>query len=90
MKEIMTYGKSYHFVLDNALIAAGGEGGMAVVIDCLTSIIAKMVDPKMLMEYVQACELKLWEYIPKRGRTPDRDFNEKGLAFGTPEILITQ
>lgn len=57
---------------DNVLIAAGGEGGMALVVDFATSMIATIVRREVkVMEYVQAFILAVRSYIPPEEATPE-------------------
>ncbi|PVH73938.1 hypothetical protein DL98DRAFT_594537 [Cadophora sp. DSE1049] len=69
----------------------GGEGGMALVVDFATSMIAEIVRREVkVVEYVQAFMLDVRSYIPPEEATPeDEPYNKDGLLFGNPPILLT-
>jgi len=69
------------------LTVVGGEGGMAVLIDIATSLIAKKLrrDAK-LYSYVDDFALAVRSYVPPE----DESFDKDGLSFGKPPIVMTQ
>jgi len=82
------------------LIAIGGVGGMAIVIELAADLIKKKLDKSAkdnsaqdnaakLNNYVDAFTLAMRSYVPK----PNIESGEQdvgGLEFGNPRMLLTQ
>jgi hypothetical protein len=88
----MIYGGSCSLVRDNVLIAIGGAGGMAVVIDLATVMIEGMLRRSTkLSEFVDAFILEVRKYVPPEQMTEEeKACDVGGLQFGNPPIMFTQ